>query len=148
MRIREFEAGDLNSILDLANAHAFFDGPTNERDFEVSKKFPPGFLVAIVNDRIVGFIQTTLKEVPEEILKNWEARSVANIDLLVVDPDYRGRGIAGTLLEEAISNLEQAGVDMIMLHCPVTAKTAKHLYERMGFTTSAYHMRRRSTESS
>jgi ribosomal protein S18 acetylase RimI-like enzyme len=148
MKIRQFETGDLDCVMNLANKYALFDGPTGREDFENSMAFMDGFLVAEVDGAVVGFIQTTLKEVPKHILENWGVEKAANIDLLVVAPSHRGRGYAKRLLENALTNLEQVGVDMIMLHCPAEAGAAKNLYEKMGFTVNAFHMRRKSERSS
>jgi ribosomal protein S18 acetylase RimI-like enzyme len=68
---------------------------------------------------------------------------VATIELLVVNPKYGKRGIGRLLLESLIEVFKQSGTDMIGLTCPAKAEQARHLYEKVGFEISAYHMRKR-----
>jgi ribosomal protein S18 acetylase RimI-like enzyme len=60
---------------------------------------------------------------------------------LVVNPKYANQGIGRTLLEQLVEIFKEAGTDLLLLTCPVQAEFAKHLYEKIGFTVSAYHMR-------
>lgn len=90
----------------------------------------------------MGVAYGYFKEVPVEVLKNWGVSKVATIELLVVDPRLRKSGIGRELLENLIQVFKQAGADLIMLTCPVSAREAKHLYEKLGFEVKAYHMRR------
>ena len=90
----------------------------------------------------LGVAYGYFKEVPVEVLKNWGVSKVATIELLVVDPRLRKSGIGRELLENLIQVFKQAGADLIMLTCPVSAREAKHLYEKLGFEVKAYHMRR------
>ena len=143
MRIRQFGKRDINAIIKLANDHAFFDGPTHESDLEVTYEFPQGFLVAEDDDTIIGFVYGYFRDVPTEVLANWNASKVATIELLAVDPDYRHQGTGTALLERLLEIFKEAGTDLVGLHCPVQANDAKQLYERFGFEVSAYHMRKR-----
>ena len=143
MRIRQFGKRDINAIIKLANDHAFFDGPTHESDLEVTYEFPQGFLVAEDDDTIIGFVYGYFRDVPKEVLANWNASKVATIELLAVSPDYRNQGTGTALLERLLEIFKEAGTDLVGLHCPVQANDAKQLYERFGFEVSAYHMRKR-----
>lgn len=55
------------------------------------------------------------------------------IGMLAVQSDYRGRGIAKTLVKKAIDKMQQDGCDEIMLETEVENKAALNLYEGMGF---------------
>ena len=143
MDIRQFEEDDTETIIQLANNYAFFDGPISERDLEITKPFPEGFLVAEEETRIIGFVYGYFREVPVEVLTNWGMTKVATIELLVVDPHYRKQGVGTELLDRLIGVLRDAGAELIGLHCPAEAVEAKRLYEKIGFETSAYHMRKR-----
>jgi len=134
---------DTDSIIQLANDYALFDGPINDDDLKVTHAFPEGFIVAEENHNIVGFVFGYFREVPEAVLETWGVSKVATIELLVVDPEYRKQGIGKLLLESLIKTFRQSGTDMIGLTCPVNAEDARHLYEKLGFEISAYHMRRR-----
>jgi len=54
-----------------------------------------GCLIAEIDDRIVGLVCVKIKQI--------NGKSVGLIDALVSDRDYRGRGIAGALVDEAVS---------------------------------------------
>lgn len=142
MTLRKFDTRDTDAIIELANKYAFFDGPTSEKDLEITKSFPEGFIVA-EEEIIVGFIYGYFREVPPEVLANWGVAKVATIELLVVDPQYRNHGVGTQLLDRLIEILKDAGAELIGLHCPVEAIEARHLYEKMGFEVSAIHMRKK-----
>lgn len=143
MIIRQFHQNDTYAILQLANSLAFFDGPLHEEDLTITHAFPEGFIVAEENERIIGFVYGYFRDVPKGVLDNWKVSKVATIELLVVDKEYEKQGIGTLLLKNLIEVLKQEGADLMGLTCPVQAKTAKHLYEKLGFEVSAYHMRKR-----
>lgn len=53
--------------------------------------------------------------------------------LLAVDPEHRGRGLAVTLMREAIARLRADGAATLVLDTGPLNTTAHHLYERLGF---------------
>ncbi len=57
----------------------------------------------------------------------------ANIDNVVVAPEYRGRGIAQVLLQKLIERGNAAGVEAYTLEVRVSNRTAIHIYEKFGF---------------
>lgn len=110
---------------------------------KVTHEFPQGFLVAEEETTIIGFVYGYFRDVPTEVLANWNVSKVATIELLAVSPDYRNQGTGTALLERLLEIFKEAGTDLVGLHCPVQANDAKQLYERVGFEVSAYHMRKR-----
>ncbi len=147
MRIRKYEMTDLASVLRIANEHAYFDGPTAEEDLRITEGFPEGFIVAEERGRVVGFAYGYFRDVPDAVLDTWGVTKVATIELVVVMPEYRNRGIGTELMESLMLILKGGGADLIGLHCPIQATEAKRLYERLGFEVSAFHMRRRLDSS-
>lgn len=143
VKIRQFEQRDTNVVIQLANDFASFDGPTTEEDLKITQAFPEGFIVAEEEGKVVGLIYGYFKDVPKEVLHNWEVSKVATIELLVVDPKYRKHGIGTSLIDNLIGIFKKTGVDMIGLTCPKGASHAKYLYENQGFEISAYHMRKK-----
>lgn len=143
MKIRQFELRDTEAVIQLANDFAFFDGPTTEEDLKITHAFPEGFIVAEEDGNVVGLAYGYFKNVPKEVLENWGVSKVATIELLVVDPKYRNRGIGASLVENLIAIFKKAGADMIGLTSPEGAGHAKQLYEKVGFKISAYHMRKK-----
>jgi ribosomal protein S18 acetylase RimI-like enzyme len=143
MNIRTFEHQDLEQVITLANKYASFDSDVTEEFFEPVRSFPQGFLVAEISGEVVGFVFAYLREVPDEVLNRWTATKVAQVELLVVDASYQRQGIGEELLDELFQILKKEDVDIALLHCPVEAKAAKHLYDKLGFEVRAYAMRKR-----
>ena len=141
LKIRQFEQKDADTVVQLANDYAFFDGPTSEVDLKVTQSFPEGFIVAEEDGEVIGLAYGYFKDVPKEVLANWKVSKVATIELLVVNPKYAKQRVGTALLEKLIEILKQSGTDLIMLTCPVQAEHAKQLYEKIGFKINAYHMR-------
>lgn len=60
---------------------------------------------------------------------------VANIDNVVVAADFRGKGIAQTLLRELIAAGEAEQVEAFTLEVRVSNHAAIHIYEKFGFVS-------------
>lgn len=56
--------------------------------------------------------------------------------MLVVDKEYRGKGIAKALINKAVDAIQAKGADEIILETEVTNDAAMYLYENMGFLRS------------
>ena len=143
MNIRFFKPQDIQQIVNLSNRFASFDTDVTEADFQASRAFPKGFLVAKHDEQVIGFVFAYLKEIPSDILNRWNASKVAQIELVVVDPLYRGQGIGKSLLDRLFEILQEEDVDLVLLHCPAEAVEAKHLYDKLGFEVRAYAMKKR-----
>lgn len=50
-----------------------------------------------------------------------------------VDPDYRGQGLGGRLLQAALERARQAGLEKIELEVLASNRRAYHLYQKFGF---------------
>jgi ribosomal protein S18 acetylase RimI-like enzyme len=94
-------------------------------------------LIARASDeetRIVGMLTISIYRVPTGI------RSI--VEDVVVDADYRGRGIAKLLLQEAMDVARKAGASGIALTSNPQRVEANRLYLAMGFKrreTNAYY---------
>ena len=142
MELRLFKQEDMEKVLYLANTYADFDHPISEADLVVTKFFPEGCWIAEEDNQIVGFAFGHFKEIPAETLTRWGASKVAEITLVVVDPQYQNRGIGTALLQKLLEAYKKASADVVTLHCPADAKSAKHLYAKLGFEVRAYHMKK------
>lgn len=60
--------------------------------------------------------------------------AVARLYSIAVDPEYRGRGVAVTLLDEAAQAAAARGADRLRLEFRPSNAAAGRLYERAGFT--------------
>lgn len=59
---------------------------------------------------------------------------------LVVDPDYRGRGVGCLLLRAALSSLRARGVPRVVLSTAARNEKAQRLFERIGFRRTMVEM--------
>jgi ribosomal protein S18 acetylase RimI-like enzyme len=141
--IRDFRRSDLNSVLELGRlcfAREFelmgFDVEHLRKKVEqffgftgrfllfllrVFGKEPLRFFVAEVDGNVVG---TTMVS---------RQGKVGYISTVMVHPDYRGRGIAKTLLERAVNYIRKSGMEKAVLHVDSINETAKNLYVKLGF---------------
>jgi len=89
-------------------------------------------LVAEVDGRIVGagggYVIGSME--------NIECERYGFIEFLVVDENYRGRGIGRCLLLDLIDRLKAKGVTEIYLEVDPRNKAALSLYRSLGFTVS------------
>jgi ribosomal protein S18 acetylase RimI-like enzyme len=143
MNIRFSKPQDIKQVVSLANRYASFDSAVTEADFQCTSSFPKGLIVADDDGLILGFVFGYIREIPDEVLTKWNASKAAQIELLVVDPSYRGQGIGRTLLDKLLEAFKEEVVDLVLLHCPAESKEARHLYERVGFQVRAYAMEKR-----
>lgn len=59
-----------------------------------------------------------------------------NIDNVVVDAVYRGKGVAQKMLRELIARGEAAGIEAFTLEVRVSNEAAIHVYEKLGFRSA------------
>jgi GNAT superfamily N-acetyltransferase len=82
---------------------------------------PNGYFVAEVDSKVVGTATTIRYE-----------DKFAWIGMVLVDPEYRSRGIGTRLLEKAIAFLDEARIPTMKLDA---TPLGKPLYEKLGFVT-------------
>ncbi len=143
MRTRSYQPNDIGRIVSLANTYARFDAEVTDADFAPAASFPDGLIVAEEDDNIVGFVFGYLRDVPGDVLHNWNATKVGQVELIAVDPGYRQHNLGESLLTGLLKVFRESGVDIVLLHCPVEAEAAKHMYDKLGFEVRAYAMWRR-----
>jgi ribosomal protein S18 acetylase RimI-like enzyme len=141
--IRPYQPDDIDRIISLANAYAYFDAGVTNADFAPAVSFPDGLIVAEEDGNIVGFVFGYPRDVPEEVLQNWNATKAGQVELIVVDPRYRQRNLGETLLTGLLEVFRSSDVDVVLLHCPVEAEAARHMYDKLGFDVRAYAMWKR-----
>lgn len=81
------------------------------------------YLVALADGRVAGCCGYT--NICDE----------ANIDNVVVAPEYRNCGIAQIMLKELLDQGQQSGVEAFTLEVRISNLTAIHIYEKFGFVT-------------
>lgn len=85
----------------------------------------PGFLVAVVDDGIVGYV---IADVVTE-----HGRRLGHVKDLAVHPAHRRGGIGSTLLRRALGHLRASGVGTAKLEVRESNGPARSLYRRAGF---------------
>ncbi len=82
------------------------------------------FISAIVDDAVVGYAG---------MYKVCDEGDITNV---VVDKDYRGKGIASGMIEYLINKAETIGIKDMTLEVRVSNEAAIHLYEKFGFESA------------
>jgi ribosomal-protein-alanine N-acetyltransferase len=85
----------------------------------------PGFLVATVNGRVVGYV--VADTVPNA------GRTLGHVKDIAVHPDYRGRGIGAQLLGSALTVMREKRASRVKLEVRESNDSAIRLYRRFGF---------------
>ena len=95
-------------------------------------------IVAELDDRIVGSV--ALYE-PEAVRYAGLASVTTwpEVRLVAVDPSVRGRGVARALVLECVRRARAAGATTLGLHTSRSMRTARRLYERLGFVRDPDH---------
>ena len=145
--VRTVEVGDLDQVLTLAERYASWDSTPTKADVEgFHSANPEFFFVAEVGKKIVGFVYGAESNPPAETLDRWNSRKVASIETLVVDEEFRRRGIATSLVRVLFDVFKQKKIDLVTLSVPAVEKGAIKLYEKMGFEPRAYFLWKRFAE--
>ena len=138
MQIRLASKEDLEEIIKIESICFPSKEAASE---EVIKKrfetFPENFLVAVEDEKVIGFINgcTTEKaSLPDKLYhdvklhnSNGKYQTVFGLDVL---PQYRNKGTAAILLEEFIFLAKERGKNGIVLTCK---DYLVHYYEKFGF---------------
>lgn len=123
MMIRVFAPDDVYKVADITHTTlreaypiAFF--------LNVSRYWPEGFLVAVEEGEVVGFIVGVISGVKQ-----------ARILMLAVREHHRRHGTASTLIRSFISSSLLKGADSVILEVRVSNAIAINLYSKLGFRT-------------
>lgn len=121
MNIRRASENDLEEISILENSS--FKNPFNKENllYEISKNPVSRFYVLVQEDKIIGFIDF------------WVTFDSATIDQICVKEEERNKGFASLLLENAINDVRNEGVEFFTLEVRKSNINAIKLYEKFGF---------------
>ena len=100
--IRRYEKNDETAVLQLAEICSWDSTPTEADIQGFHSSEPDFFLVAELNQKIIGFVYgRESKNVPNEVLRKWKATRVGSVEVLAVEEKYRWRGIGTQLLKSS-----------------------------------------------
>ncbi len=113
-------------------------GDAEEKAREVARRYIEGeglTLVALVDDKVVGYLHAEIRENPM-----LATGRLGVITELYVHPQYRRRGLASRLVEEAARRLAERGVEHVAAEFPSKNYVAEAFYSKRGFRpyTSIY----------
>lgn len=120
MIIREFRLNDLHRVYEIQEVVI-----PNPYNIDILKKlfdFGTGFLVAQINEKVVGYIIFWIIE---------EDRG--HIVSLAVDPDYKRQKIGSRLIKNAIATFMRFSIFNITLEVNAENKEALDFYRSVGF---------------
>lgn len=103
--------------------------PLTQEDFEASfGRAARAVVVARVGDELAGAYY---------LKPNFPGRAghIANAGYLV-DPRWRGRGVARVLVEDSLERARQLGFDAMLFNLVFESNPARRLYEELGFTVT------------
>lgn len=129
--IREFKPEDLDEVIRVNRENL----PENYPSYFFKmhhEKYPKAFLVATVDDKIVGYVMCRVEEGTLHTSSRNGRRG--HIVSIAVDEEYRRRGIGMNLMREAMKSLyENYNVEEYYLEVRVSNLPAIKLYEKLGY---------------
>ena len=129
--LRKFRIEDLHRVM-FINTLCL---PENYSEFfyiSLYEKFPNTFIVAVIEDDIVGYIMCRMETGFSELGK-WNVTKKGHVVSIAVLPEYRKRGIGTALMFEAMKEMRNYGMKECYLEVRVSNQIAKNLYRKIGF---------------
>lgn len=124
IEIAWMQEGDLDQVMEIENES--FNHPWKRKFFLSDLNKPSAFCwVAKEGDEIVGYII------------NWQIADEFHLANIAVKTEYRRKGIARQLLNEAIGLARALGCTRIFLEVRPTNSAAIQLYKKFNFQTIA-----------
>ena len=124
MECVRYSGQDLKEICEI-ESHSFSD-PWSEQTFSmIADTENCLFLVLKENKRVIGY--TLVSSVADE----------AEVLNVAIHKDFRRRGLARRLLEEAFATVDNAGVKKVYLEVRESNCAARSLYRSLGFESCA-----------
>jgi ribosomal protein S18 acetylase RimI-like enzyme len=116
-------------------------GASRERDYilEMIADESIGLFVVEQQDKLLGYLKVMLmytRDIPILV-----SRCYAVVDNLVVDPEFRRRGIGWSLMEHAHQWAREKGATEVELNVYEFNQSAMALYRQLGYETISRRMR-------
>ena len=121
--LRRFEADDRAAVVELWGRTELLR-PWNDPDLDIDRKVavdPEGFLVAVVDGRVVGTVMAGY-----DGHRGW-------INYLAVCPDVQGNGLGGRLVRRAEDVLARRGCPKVNLQIRTSNDAAVEFYRSIGY---------------
>ena len=135
MIIRRFEINDLDRVFELLNE--LYEGKLK---YDVFSKIYQDklndnnsyYVVAVIDNKIVGVLTSELE------VKLTRERKQMYIDTIIVDENYRNKGIGKTLMENALNYAKDNNCEIVELTSRIKNENAHRFYEGIGFKKHSF----------
>jgi len=129
--LRKFRIKDLQRVMYINTLCL----PENYSEFfyiSLHEKFPNTFIVAIIEDNIIGYIMCRMETGFSELGK-WNITKKGHVVSIAVLPEYRKMGIGTSLMLQAMKEMKNYGMKECYLEVRASNQIAKNLYRKIGF---------------
>ncbi len=139
MEIRQAELGDEEAVCRLWTVLLkFYNKQASpeilQQSFHYAVEHPHKVLIFIV---LVEGVITGTASLHLGHYSTWNDNWYGHIEDVVVDPDYRGRGLAEKLVSHIIAVATEKKLARLELNALVENDAARRLYEKVGFSTDS-----------
>jgi len=132
-QVREASLDDLPQVM-MINRLCLPENYTYFFFESILRNYPKTFLIAEINGKIAGYIMCRVERGFSKF-DRLSLRKLGHVISIAVLPEYRRKGIAKTLLKDALKALKKHyGCDEAYLEVRVSNSPALMLYQKLGFT--------------
>lgn len=135
IEIRKIESDDLNRVFELLNE--LYQNKIKFSKFEEIYKIKlidknSYYIVALINNKIIGVLTSEIQ------LKLHREKKQSFIEDLIVDKEYRNKGVGKELLKDAVNYAKDIDCEVIELTSYINNEKAHRFYEKNGFIKHSY----------
>jgi [ribosomal protein S18]-alanine N-acetyltransferase len=133
--IRHCEERDLVSVIEI-NMIALPEHYSNYFFECILRELPEAFIIAEINDRIVGYIMCKIEFGFSNFRKLGFVKKGHVVSVAVL-PEHRGKGLGKALMLEGINGVMNRKSDEIYLEVRKSNESAIMMYQKLGFQTKS-----------
>lgn len=105
-----------------------------ERSFRFAVQHPEKVLVFII---LIEGVVTGTASLHLGHYSTWSDGWYGHIEDVLIDPDYRGRGLAEALVRHVVEAAREENLTRVEVNALTSNQPARKLYEKLGFTTDS-----------
>jgi len=129
--IRQCEGEDVPSVIDI-NSRTLPEHYSDYFYHEILAEFPETFLVAELEDKVVGYIMCRIEYGFSQIKRLGLARKGHVVSVAVLE-EHRKKGLATKLMQMAQDEMQKKSATEVYLEVRVSNQSAVKLYEELGY---------------
>jgi len=131
--VRRFTPEDLPVVMEI-NRTCLPENYNSYFFMEIYHSCPEAFLLAVLGNRIIGYMMCRLEHGFSEISRLKMVKKAHLVSLAVI-PEYRRIGVARALVTEAMDAVTKRGAKEFYLEVRITNDAGIELYKQLGFET-------------